>query len=433
MSPRPALRFAPWAALLAALLAPGWVPVTRADVTPLLLPPRRDTTASIESPPAPLLMPGRGAAGDTARITKERKAREQYAIGRGLEDQHADAAAIAAYRNASRLDPTLRGPHFHMGRLFAAVGQHTSAVAEFAAEVTLDPSNTGAARELGRSLAHVGDSTSAMRQLELLTRRDAKDAESWKALGFVYGLANRPADAERALRRALALDGRDAIAWRDLGVVLAEQGRPAAARAAYDTAAALAPRDGSALVNLGNLEAREQRWNAALEAYRGAERRDSLLGLAYRGQVNALRELRRPEEAGAVYRRWLTVLPDDPDTRMEAIRFFNAMDRADIALELARDGVRANPRSGEAHFALATALQANGDIAGTLAELRKAGRMLPQAEQRARIGTMIASMRARAPDSLRTVYTADSLANEVPGATVPRRREAPADSAAGRR
>lgn len=421
-TPRRPLRIALAATLLAAALAPGRVPATRAAVPPLLLPPKRDTTTTIESAPAPLLVPGRPGPGDADRRTKEERAREQYEMGRALETQGGPAAAIAAYRNATRLDPKLRDAHFRMGRLFVAVGQHAAAVTEFAAEVSLDPANTRAARELGLSLANAGDTASAIRQLELLTRRSARDTASWKALGFAYGLARRNGDAERALRRATALDPRDARAWRDLGVVIGLQGRPAEARAAYARAAKLAPRDGGSWLNLGNLESREGRWAAALAAYREAEARDSTLLPAYAGQVRALRELGRNVDAGPVYRRWLAVQPDSPGTRIEAIRHFASLGRGDVALELARDGVRANPRSGEAHLALGMALDATGDAAGMLAELRKAGDLLQQPEQRARIGAMIAAKRARAPDSLRALYSADSVAHEA----------APADSGARR-
>lgn len=411
VTPRPRfLRLVAAAALLAAGLLPGRAPVVRADVPALLLPARRDTSARIESEPAPLIVPGRpnpGAAGKT----REQQAREQYEFGLGLEADGAPAAAIAAYRNAVRLDPRLPRAHARMGRLYNAVGQYRYAAAEFAAEIVLDPGNRVVARELGVALAHTGDSTNALRQLELLTARDGRDTASWRALGFAYGLANRPLDAERALRRATALDSRDGRTWRDLGVVLAGLGRADEARTAYRKAAALQPRDGSALVNLGNLEARANHWDAALVAYQEAEQRDSLLEPAYDGQVRALVALGRDAEAGAAYRRWLAALPDAPATRMAAIEHFAGMDRDDIALELAREGVRANPKSSDAHYTLGLQLRATGDVPGALAELRKAAALMPAA-QRPRIAALIAGMRARAPDSLRAVFVADSIAFE---------------------
>lgn len=419
------LRLVLAALFVAAVFAPA--PAPRAAVPPLLLPPTRDTTTSIESAPAPLLVPGRPSPADSTRRSREERAREQYALGRALETQGAPAAAIAAYRNASRFDPSLKDAHYRAGLLFVRAGQHPSAVSEFAAEVALDPGNARVARELGLALANAGDTASAIRQLEMLVERSARDTASWKALGFAYGLARRNGDAERALRRAVALDPRDASAWRDLGVVVALQGRPGEARAAYARAAKLAPRDGGASLNLGNLEVREKRWPAALAAYREAESRDPRLLAAYEGQVLALKALGRNEEAGVVYRRWLAANPDAPETRMEAIRHFSALGRDDIALEIARDGVRANPKSGEAHLALGMALEAAGDPAGMLAELRKATELLPTPEQRDRLAALIAARRARAPDSLRAIYAADSLAHEAA-------RPAPAapDTSAGR-
>jgi len=122
------------------------------------------------------------------------------------------------------------------------------------------------------------------------------------------------------------------------------------------------------------------------------------------------------KEAGEVYRRWLALEPLQPELRMEAIRHFDAMGRKDIALELARDGVRVLPRSGEARLALGMALHEAGRERQSLAEIRHAQELLPQPEQRTRIGALVGAMRAHAPDSLRALFAADSVRYESPGA-----------------
>lgn len=380
-------------------------------VPPPVAPPPADSAAKIDSKPAPLLLPGRPNPGDAARLTREQKAREQYGLARGLEEQGAAAAAIIAFHRAAELDPKMLGPHEHAGRLYAAARQYEAAVREFAAEVTLDPGNRRVARQLGVALANAGDSTNAIRQLELLTRRSARDTASWKALGFAYGLANRPADAERALRRATELDPKDAEAWRDLGLVRALRGDRTEARAAYARAAKLDPDDGTSFVNLGNLETRAGRLPEALEAYQQAEDRDSTLDAAYEGQVRVLDMLGRTDGIGAVYRRWLVARPAAREVRLAAIKHFDGRGRSDIALELARDGVRVDPGSSEAHVTLGLALEAAGDVPGMLEELRKAQRFTRSSERRAKIDATIASLRAKAPESLRAAYAADSVAH----------------------
>ena len=408
------LRFrAPRSRLAATLAFVALATASRADAPPRLVPPPTDST-SILSAPAPLLVPGRANPADTLHRSREQQARQQYLMARALERQASPASAIVAYRNAVQLDPKLRDAHYRMGKLFSAVRQHHAAALEYAAEILVDPSNRDAARAMGLELAQSGDTTRAIRQLELLTRRDPQDEPSWRALGFAYGAAGHMAPAERALRRALALDPKDADAWRDLGLVLAASNRETAAREAYRRAARLDPHDASSLVDLGNLEYRAKRAVAALAAYRAAVTLDSSLTPAYRGQIAVLRGQGRLADAGAVYRRWLAVDPHDSATRMEAMRLFDQLGRGDIALEVARDGVRADPRSGEAHLALGMAHHAGGQLRASLVELRAAEALLRLPEQRARVGALIRALRASAPDSLRALFAADSAAHELP-------------------
>lgn len=388
-----------------------------ADTPTLFIPAHADSVSiSIESAPAPMLMPGGPNPSDSLQRSRVQVAAEQFQLGVALQAQGAPAAAITAFRNAVKFDPTIAQAHFRMGLLYAVVGQHHAAALEFASEVEHHPGDRVAARMLGLALAQDGDSALAIQQLERLVRLDAKDAAAWRGLGFAYSLAARPADGERALRKAIALDPSDCGVWRDLGALLAATHRDDEARSAYRKSADLDSNETGALVNLGNLERRAKKLQAAYVAYHEAERRDSLLVLAYRGQVQVLIESRHEAAAGAVFRRWLAAHPNDTATRVEAIQLFQQLGRNDIALELARDGVRRDPRSGEARLAFGMALHSNGDVKDALPELRRAESWLSKPEQRLRVGALIRSLRENAPDSLRAVFVADSSKFEAPQA-----------------
>ena len=408
--------------LLSALCLLAILPSARAyaDVPPLYVPVRPDSV-TIQSEPAPLLVPGAGV-GDTLRLSRAARARENYLKGRAFAGSGGVSSAMMSFLNALRLDSTLVGPHGGIGRLYAARGQWQPAAIHFGTELERDPGNREVAREFGLALAQLGDTARAIAQLQLLVRRDAKDEPAWQALGFAYGVAGRRAQAEHALRRALSLDAKDADAWRDLGVVLASSGRTTDAREAYRRAAALDRHDAGALVNLGNLEARAGRHAAALAAYRAAETRDSARAagyqpaspsraLAFRGQLRELPALGRDAGRGAVYQRWVQAAPDDLAVRIEAMRFFERAGRLDIAVELGREGVRRAARSGEAWLALATALETNGDTRASVDALHRAEQWLPLPEQRRRAHEYVRHMRATAPDSLRAFFAADSIAH----------------------
>jgi tetratricopeptide (TPR) repeat protein len=292
------------------------------------------------------------------------------------------------------------------------VNQIAEAMQCFAAEVERHPDHEDAARELGLSLARLGDHARAVAQLERLARRHPDQGRNWHALGFAHRAAKRPRDAEAALRRAIRLPPEDAEEHRDLGALLAELGREREARAEYARAAALAPGDASVWLNLGNLERRAGRIDSALVCYARAEARDTVFSLAYRGQVQLLRERNRLTEAGDVYRRWLARCPEEHGTRLDAIAFFTSLGRRDLALEIARDGVDRVRDSGQPLVLYGMTLAGQGRTREGLSHLRQADRLFKtNPPERERVRTLIASLRAAAPDSLRAMFQADSVAH----------------------
>jgi tetratricopeptide (TPR) repeat protein len=369
--------------------------------------------STTEAAPAPLLIPGRPTTGELPKKNPRIGAREQVQVGLELERRGQPAAAISAYRNAVLLDPTVPEAYYRMGKLFLTVNQVKEAVDCFTQEVANHPAHAAAGRELGLGLIALGDNTRAIREFEILTRRNPSDAESWDGLAQALLASQRPREAETAMRRAMRLQPRRAAYVRDYGVALAAQGRLDEARAAYRRAQQMSPRDAGAWLNLANLEAREHRSEAALAAYREAQRRDSTSSLAFQGQVEALHELGRDAEAGALYHTWLQRRPRDVAARLDAVRHFIVGGRPDIALELARGGVRADDRSGDAHLVLGIALGAAGDPRGGLEELRRAEKLFARPADRARATATIAAARRGAPDSLRAFYAEDSIAHPV--------------------
>lgn len=361
-----------------------------------------------ESPPAPLLVPGRASAADSLRQSRESLAREYYRRGRDLERGGAHAAAIVSYRLALRSDPELADASLRIGRLFLTVDQLGEAAAAFAAELEHHPGNATAARELGLALSRLGEHDRAVAQLELLTRRMPGDAENWRALGYAYLGAGRAPDAETALRRAVALPPPNAAAHRDLGFVLAAGGRADEAHAEYRRALEIDPGEAGAWLNLGNLDRARGETARALEEFRAAERSDSTLAAALKGQALALVELERPEEAGAVYRRLLARVPGDVETRFAAVRLYEALGRADVALELARDGVRHDRGSSDARLILGMALEADGSWREAARELRRAESFAPDSARRSRARGLLGTLSRQASDSLRAVFAADS-------------------------
>ena len=371
---------------------------------------RPDTTPP-ESPPAPLIVtpkPG-AAAEDTTGAAARKRAHDAYLRGLALERSGAYAAAIISYVEAARGDPTLKGPSYRVGMLFAWKRQFEPAARAFRAELKRDPDSHDATRQYALMLAELGDTLRPVRMLEELTRRAPEEPQAWRALGFAYARVGRTADAERALKGSIALDAKNAAAWRDLGVLYADKGDTQAARDAYRRALAIEPDEVATLINLGNLDGRLGNHAEALEHYREAARRDSTYLDAYRGQIRELVVLGREPEAGAVWKRWLAVVPDD-EVREGAARHFVRQGRTDIALEIARDAIRDAPDQGEPRWLMGEMQLAAGDTAAALTAYREAWQRYQKPDDRARASASIAALRAAAvSDTLRARLRADSV------------------------
>jgi len=376
--------------------------------------PASPDSAPPESAPAPFLVPGRpGPADSTARDAAQR-ARDEYALGRELEAKGIPGAAIAAYRNAVHFDPSIPDANYRMAMLFLTRQQVGEASKCLEAEVRNHPQNADATRHWGLCLARLGETQRAVAMLEALARRRSQDGEAWQALGFAYLAAQRPREAETALRRALKLGPTTPDELRDLGTALSTRGRDGEARALYRRALKLAPSDPATWLNLGNLERRQGRADSALACYRRAEAGDSSMTLALRAQIQVLHQAHRDAETADTYRRWLLHHPDHHGTRLEAVQWLEAIGREDEALALAREGTVQVGGSGQPHVILSLVLRGRDDTRGALVELRRAETLFRgQPGEQERVRRIIAAMRSSAPDSLRAMFTADSVAATV--------------------
>jgi len=407
-----------------ALLLPACPRVSRAASAPP--PAARDTavpgvtrpatapadSTPAESPPGPLLIPGRPSPADNARPSAAQRAREAYALGRSLEASGRYGPAIVSYRNALRIDPELPDVSHRMAMLYLSRDRVDEAVKCLLIELQHHPDNLDASRELGLCFARFGDYPRAIGHLEGLAREHPKDGLVWHALGSVYLAAARPRDAQTALERALRLGPTTAELLRDMGATLSSMGHNADARLYYRRAVSLDPDDAASWLNLGNLERRAGRPDSALVLYQRAEAADSGFAPALDAQVQLLSAAKRDAEVLDVYRRRLAQHPDHFGARLEAIRLLEAQNREAEALALARDGVVRVPTDGQSYLILGLVLRGHGDTHGAMTALYKAQRLfLANPIERERVTKTIASIRASAPDSLRSSFAADSIAS----------------------
>lgn len=408
---------------LSALLSAGLLSASLTHAAPVNLGSAADSLPP-ESEPAPLLIPGRSnPAAETLQVSREREAREQFEEAKRFEAR-LPATAIVTYRKALRLDPTIRDANYRMGLLFNTRSQWAEARKCFAAELEAHPDHADAARELALSMARTGEAPEAVNRLLALSKKSPRDGRIWHALGFAYTQTGKPKEAERALRTAIELPPKDVEENRDLGALLAALGRVNEAREEYRRALSISKNDPGTWLNLGNLERKAGRRAAALDAYRHAVASDSSFTLGYQAQLQVLGEEKRAEEMVQVYRAWLAQQPEQYGARLEAVELLQQLHRGSEALALAREGIVASPKSGQARLIYGMALAGQGRSGEALAALRQAQQLYGgNPAELARVESLIAALRRTAPDSLRAMFHADSLAHP--------RSAARADSVAG--
>ena len=398
--------------LLVTAAAPAPSPKRAPPRNPQLFTAPAHDSIAIESAPAPLIVPGAPAPPDTQPPRTPRAfAERQYLLGQALERDRNPGAASIAYANAARADSTFAGPAGRLGHLFLEQGHAKLAVPMLKRELRRSPRDVAVQRDLALALGALGRHADAIARLVPLTRRAPADAENWYALGVTYAAAGRMREAVAPLERAVALAPGHAAGHRDLAVALAALGRVPAARAEYARALALDARDAAAWLDLANLEARASRPDTAIAAYRHSQQLEPEDAAAWEGERVLLERAGRRDDVAALYLRWVTAIPNDDDLRLRAVRHLATLDRRDRALEIGRDGVRYDPKSPEKHLILGLALAAYGSTREAVAELRTAQSLYPGAPDRARVRQLVASMRAAAPDSLRGMFAADSLAH----------------------
>jgi protein O-mannosyl-transferase len=139
-------------------------------------------------------------------------------LGAVLAERHDDAAAEAAFLQATRLAPNRVAPLANLGALYARNGRHSEALPLLRNAWAKDPSYPGLRTNLGFTLRNSG---------------------------IALGREGRLSEAISLLEDAAALIPDDADVHRNLGLALWEQGRAGSAAPHLERAAGLRPGDDS--------------------------------------------------------------------------------------------------------------------------------------------------------------------------------------------
>ena len=254
------------------------------------------------------------------------------AIGSGILLQD----LIAAYRPAERwrllaLLPALGGAflltdpsalrinrrmmardlHVHTSLRHARAGDFDQALAEYRAAVALDPANPELRDGLARMLSRAGNDSLAIGEFRALLEQHPDDGSAWYNLGNAYKRTGRATEALVAYRRSLDLPPEREAAWNNAGEVFRALGDTARAAEAYRHALAIVPNYDRALNNLAALRAAQGDGRSAEAGFRAAIDANPRYLPALTNLAILLGDTGRGEEARKIWRRILTIEPDD--------------------------------------------------------------------------------------------------------------------------
>lgn len=322
------------------------------------------------------------------------------------------AEAVASYRAAIAIDPSLPAAHSQLAVALYQLGHLHEAAQSFRAVLGLRPNDAQAHANLGRVHFDLGDFAAAERCFRAALTAAPDSARAHNNLGSVLQAAGKVDEAADCYRRSLELNSDDALARLNLGIILTSTGDLAQAESHLRRAAALDPNSPAVRFNFGmlyraqnHLEAAAAELRAAIDLAPGLVQPYNSLGavLLEQGQLESARaafqqalaidpgsaevhnNLGLLEKAAckwsaavACFEQAARLAPDDFEVHLNFATALGEQGRADEAIAECRRALELNPLSAAAHNNLGTLLQVLGQLHEAVASYRRAIELNPQ-------------------------------------------------------
>jgi tetratricopeptide (TPR) repeat protein/glycosyltransferase involved in cell wall biosynthesis len=247
---------------------------------------------------------------------------EHFRLGQTLIQHQQLQPAIACYRRAIQLDPSLTEAYLCLGALALQQRNFKSAIALYQKAIGQDDQNAAAYLALGKALAQ---------------------EKNWLKAILVY-------------RRAIELQPNLGDAWHELGNALSQQEESQKAIAAYRRAIALQPDFSWSYHNLGDVYLKLEQWEEAATCFRQAIKLKADFVWSYQNLGDASSKQGLWSEAISAYRQALVLQPDLPWAHYNIGEALGKMSMWEEAVAAFRQAINIQPDFAEAHGHLADAL-----------------------------------------------------------------------------
>jgi len=210
----------------------------------------------------------------------EGKARAWISLAHVIEAKKPDEA-VAAYRQASLLQPKDPEPHLAAGLLLEKQNQFSEAESEYKQALTIDPASSDAITGLANIYMRGRRFPEAATELRKLVALHPELAAAHIQLGRVLAADSKPDDAITELETAAKLAPADVSVQRDLAELYTTAGKYEKAGAEYRALLAAHPDDAELHHELGKTLLRQKKFVDAQQEFLTAVKLKPDLGTAY--------------------------------------------------------------------------------------------------------------------------------------------------------
>jgi tetratricopeptide (TPR) repeat protein len=203
--------------------------------------------------------------------------RAWMALGHLLEPDD----AVAAFREAAKLDPTDPEPHLLAGSLLEKQQHNPEAEKEYRKTLEIAPNSADALAALINLYMQQKRFSDAEALLQKLVALRPKDAGAHLQLGRMLAISGKNEEAAAELETGLQLDPADEKARRDLADLYGDVGKLAQAQQLYGTLLASHPNDANLHFGFGHVLLKQKKFGEAEQELTKAVQLQPDLGDAY--------------------------------------------------------------------------------------------------------------------------------------------------------
>jgi tetratricopeptide (TPR) repeat protein len=292
-------------------------------------------------------------------------------LGNALENQGEHDAAIAAYEEATRLDPHDPVAWRGLGAARAKKGDRERAIGAYREAIRVSPDFAEAHNDLGLLLRKDRDLKSAIREFKEAIRFGPTLSEPHFNLGLAYADTDDSENAMAEFREVVRLEPGHADAYDSLGAELGKRGDLPGAIERFRQAIDRDPDHRGARGHLAYALRQKGDVDAALAEIAEMIRRKPGDAGAHVERGVCLQAKRDLDGAIAAYREAIRLRRDVPDAHVNLGVCLEGRGDLEDAIAVYRECVAIRPEEAEALCNLGLALQRQGKLPEALVHLRK--------------------------------------------------------------